>query len=226
MTTDLPASSPTLMQRVRALRDARSIASQEIRRGLREVVTPLDICGTVLDVGAGRAPWRDLVPYAERYIAFDVTPLNEVQFVGSVTDLPVRDGAVELAFCTEVLEHVDDTAAALSELNRVLQPGGYLVLTTPLMWGVHDRIDYYRWTAEGLRRILREHGFRMLRLRRPTRRRSRCCPARRSASARCRPARKCRSWPPRRCRWRSPRPSGGSPRSTCSTVTAGSRSAT
>jgi SAM-dependent methyltransferase len=45
---------------------------------------------------------------------------------------PFADGSFGGALCLEVLEHLGlDPSAMLSELNRVLEPGGFLVLTTP-----------------------------------------------------------------------------------------------
>jgi len=45
--------------------------------------------------------------------------------------LPFADGTFAAVWCSEVLEHLFDVHAALAELNRVLRPGGTLVLTTP-----------------------------------------------------------------------------------------------
>jgi 2-polyprenyl-3-methyl-5-hydroxy-6-metoxy-1,4-benzoquinol methylase len=47
----------------------------------------------------------------------------------SVYQLPHAGGAFDLVFCLEVLEHMDDPAAALSELCRVCRR--YLVLSVP-----------------------------------------------------------------------------------------------
>ncbi len=149
---------------LRSLRDRRSIATREIHIGVRRLIIDLNVTGTILDVGAGRAPWRTMVR-ATRYMAFDVAPLPGLQFVASITDIPLRDGVVDMMLCTEVLEHIIDTPAALREMHRVLPPGGYLVLTTPLLWGVHDVVDYYRWTADGLRYLLAQQGFTVMRLR-------------------------------------------------------------
>jgi SAM-dependent methyltransferase len=45
---------------------------------------------------------------------------------------PFEDGALGGVLCLEVLEHLGlDPSAMLSEMNRVLEPGGFLVLTTP-----------------------------------------------------------------------------------------------
>lgn len=46
--------------------------------------------------------------------------------------LPVRDGAFDVVICTHVLEHVGDVRAALRELLRVLGPGGWALLQSPV----------------------------------------------------------------------------------------------
>ena len=46
-------------------------------------------------------------------------------------ELPFADGAFDLVWASEVIEHVSDTARWLSEVRRVLTPGGVLLITTP-----------------------------------------------------------------------------------------------
>jgi ubiquinone/menaquinone biosynthesis C-methylase UbiE len=46
--------------------------------------------------------------------------------VGDVTDLPFEDGFLDVAHCHNVLMHVPDTQAVLSEVKRVLKPGGII----------------------------------------------------------------------------------------------------
>jgi ubiquinone/menaquinone biosynthesis C-methylase UbiE len=85
--------------------------------------------------------------------------------------LPFEDGSFELAWASEVIEHVADTARWLSELRRVLVPGGRLLLTTPshgrlrvALAGVErfseplgDHLHLY--TRRSLRSLLDEFGF-------------------------------------------------------------------
>lgn len=85
--------------------------------------------------------------------------------------LPFEDGAFELAWASEVIEHVADTARWLSEVRRVLVPAGRLLVTTPshgrlrlLLGGVEryseplgDHLHLY--TARSLRSLLHEFGF-------------------------------------------------------------------
>jgi len=48
-----------------------------------------------------------------------------------VTDLPFADAVFDIVVCSEVLEHIPDSRLAISELIRVLKPGGDLVVTVP-----------------------------------------------------------------------------------------------
>jgi ubiquinone/menaquinone biosynthesis C-methylase UbiE len=50
--------------------------------------------------------------------------------------LPLEHGAVDLVWCSEVLEHVADTLYVLTEARRVLRRGGRLLVTTPF----HGRV--------------------------------------------------------------------------------------
>ena len=51
---------------------------------------------------------------------------NATFHVGVVTDLPFEDDSFDVAHCHAVLMHVPDTRAALSEVKRVLKPGGII----------------------------------------------------------------------------------------------------
>ena len=51
---------------------------------------------------------------------------NAIFHVGDVTDLKFEDNFFDVAYCSTVLMYVPDTAAVLSEVKRVLKPGGIL----------------------------------------------------------------------------------------------------
>ena len=51
--------------------------------------------------------------------------------VDDITATRLEAGTFDLVLCTEVLEHIRNSAAALREMARVLKPGGTLVLSTP-----------------------------------------------------------------------------------------------
>jgi ubiquinone/menaquinone biosynthesis C-methylase UbiE len=48
--------------------------------------------------------------------------------------LSYADNAFDLVFTSETLEHVPDVPRALSEIYRVLRPGGCHLFTVPVVW--------------------------------------------------------------------------------------------
>jgi SAM-dependent methyltransferase len=50
---------------------------------------------------------------------------------GDALRLPFADGTFDRIICSEVLEHISDDAGAISELTRVLKPGGTIAVTVP-----------------------------------------------------------------------------------------------
>jgi SAM-dependent methyltransferase len=62
--------------------------------------------------------------------------------------LPFADTSFDLALCAETIEHVRDVQLLLSELRRVLRPGGTLAVTTP----AHGRLAGLAILAGGFER--------------------------------------------------------------------------
>lgn len=97
----------------------------------------------VLDLGCGAgrfvAALRDAgaepvgVELAEAALerARGVAPGADLRLVEPDGSLPLEHASVDLVWCSEVLEHVADTAHLLLEARRVLRPGGRLLVTVP-----------------------------------------------------------------------------------------------
>ena len=136
------------------------------RRGLRREVGALAgaLTGDVLDVGCGRKPYRDLVS-AARYVGLDVdSPVTRAlgaadMFYGG-GKFPLADAIFDGVLCSQVFEHVFTPEAFLSEIYRVLRPGGRLLLTVPFVWDEHEQPhDFARYSSFGLRALLERAGF-------------------------------------------------------------------
>ncbi|HMR04160.1 MAG TPA: class I SAM-dependent methyltransferase [Polyangiaceae bacterium] len=86
-----------------------------------------------LDVGAREgAQTRWLQARGYEVTSIDVESLfPECLQVDANKPLPFEDARFDLIWSSEVIEHLEDPAAALSELRRVTKPGGELILTTP-----------------------------------------------------------------------------------------------
>lgn len=67
--------------------------------------------------------------------------------LADVIETPYADGTFSLVLATDVVEHIDDDAAALREVLRVLRTGGRAILTVPAfesLWGLQDDVSHHR----------------------------------------------------------------------------------
>jgi SAM-dependent methyltransferase len=108
--------------------------------------------GKIVNIGSGpRRIRKDIVNV-------DMTPYEAVDVVGDATHLPFDSGTVYMIICDNVLEHVVDPSTAVREVERVLAPGGVAYFSTPYLYPFHGSpSDYYRWTHEGLKVLLKDY---------------------------------------------------------------------
>jgi SAM-dependent methyltransferase len=123
--------------------------------------------GLLLDVGCGTKPYRTLF-HVERYVGLDIDSetarrRGAADLFYDGTKFPVPDAQFDSVLCNQVLEHVFNPEQFMSELARVLKPGGQLLLTVPFVWDEHEQpCDYARYTSFGLASLLQRHGFRIV----------------------------------------------------------------
>ena len=123
--------------------------------------------GATLDVGCGRKPYeKTFFAGAEKYVGMDyLTDRSTPDVVGSATEIPLGDASFDTVVCTEVLEHVPDPLKAFREMYRVLKPGGYLILSTPMYWPRHEvPYDFFRYPYDGLLHLVKTSGFELVEL--------------------------------------------------------------
>jgi hypothetical protein len=118
---------------------------------------------SVLDVGCAEQPFRGLVESAgHRYIGMDVVQnsMRTVDIVSTLEDVERPADAYPVVLCTEVLEHVVNIDAAFAGLQRLVAPGGAVVLTVPFIFPLHmEPYDFRRLTLHGVARLAADHGF-------------------------------------------------------------------
>ncbi len=54
--------------------------------------------------------------------------------------LPFPDGSVDVVVCNQVLEHLKNIWLPMSEMHRVLRPGGHALLSVPNLGSLHNRL--------------------------------------------------------------------------------------
>jgi len=66
----------------------------------------------------------------------------------------------DVVICEQVLEHVVDPLTAVDTLRRMCRPGGCVFVGTPFLVRLHDHPgDYWRFTPDGMRILLRARGL-------------------------------------------------------------------
>jgi SAM-dependent methyltransferase len=109
----------------------------------------------LLDVGGGAGYFAEAFRNAgARYFGID-PDVGELSARGAVepgmirasgTALPIRTGAVDICYSSNVLEHVDNPELMLAEMARVTKPGGTVFVSfTPWFspWGGHETAPWH-----------------------------------------------------------------------------------
>jgi dolichol-phosphate mannosyltransferase len=97
---------------------------------------------TCIDVGCGSSQILNALPVGSigldiqmRKLRYSRCYVKNSYINGSALTLPLANDTMNCIVCSEVIEHIP-RSAVLSELDRVLKPGGLLILGTP---------DYSKW---------------------------------------------------------------------------------
>lgn len=144
----------------------------------------------LLDFGAGNgAQTMELLTHGCKIVACDIdaadlavltdyiksnniTSVKPLQYDGS--HLPLDDETFDIVVSYATLEHVENEHLALSEIKRVLKPGGDLVISVPNKWWVFEthgarlpllpwnRVPFFSWLPSGIhRRYAKARIYRM-----------------------------------------------------------------
>jgi SAM-dependent methyltransferase len=147
------------------------------RKAMRERIGPLRSGATIADVGCSTGHLLedlrstrpdaqligiDLVESGLRAAHRNVPDASLLQ--ADVCKLPLEDAGVDAVVSANLLEHVPADVAALSELHRVLRPGGRAVLVVPVGPGMYDYYDRFlgherRYARNELAAKARRAGF-------------------------------------------------------------------
>jgi SAM-dependent methyltransferase len=126
--------------------------------------------GRWLDIGAGDAPYKKYFANADEYLTTntkrhycieDIARLNKLTsfWIEDGKALPVEDNSLDGVACFQVLSVIDKAEDFFMEINRVLKPGGKLVLTTDFVYPVWSSEDKMRHTAFDLETLSENTGF-------------------------------------------------------------------
>ena len=129
----------------------------------------------ILELGCGTGNVLGTLAHLGQAVGMEVNA--DLRAVAVSSGLDVRPGALpndtvvdpgwaDLVLLLDVVEHLEDDAAALRAAHRALRPGGLLLVTVPAygwLWSSHDVMLGHRrrYTARRLRDLARAAGFRV-----------------------------------------------------------------
>jgi SAM-dependent methyltransferase len=121
----------------------RELARQQVVDALRQTVRPR----MVVELGPGEHLLIDRPdrPDGVRYVTVDLVAVQNAQrhVVADVeAGVPLSAASVDVLIACELLEHVFDVPRFLDECRRIIRPGGFMVLTTPNLAALQDRLAF------------------------------------------------------------------------------------
>jgi ubiquinone/menaquinone biosynthesis C-methylase UbiE len=105
----------------------------------------------IINIGSGPRRLRDGV------INIDIFQFEGVDIVADATRLPFPDSSADAIVCDNMLEHVKDPGLIVAEIFRVLKRDGEVYVAMPFVMVYHSSPDdYYRWSKQGMRTLMRD----------------------------------------------------------------------
>ena len=149
-------------------------------RGLAETLLALLPPMVIADLGAGEGTFSQLLArHAKKVIAVDNSEkmveygaelarkhgVKNLEYrKGDLEDVPIRDGAVDVAFFSQALHHAQHPERAVDEAWRILRPGGKIVVLDLVRHNYEEARELYAdlwlgFSEVEVTRFLRQAGF-------------------------------------------------------------------
>ena len=127
--------------------------------------------GRLLDIGCSDKPYEPLTRcVVDKYVGLDHADsqhsLSKADIIADSYNTTVENHSFDTILSTSVLEHLECPHKAIKEMYRILKPGGYVILTCPLFWHLHEEPrDFFRYTKHGLHFMFEKAGFEIVEMR-------------------------------------------------------------
>jgi SAM-dependent methyltransferase len=133
-----------------------NLTGKRLRERFVSLVAAMSPAPAILRVGNGEdAVSFDALP-SSRVVSSDLFLYPETNVVCDAHRVPFAAESFDGVTIIAVLEHVADPERAVTEIHRVLKPGGVVLAETPFMQQVHGgAFDFMRFTDLGHRRLFR-----------------------------------------------------------------------
>ena len=134
-----------------------------IRHFVSIVARTLPIYEPIYEFGSYRAKEKNwvhnnmrLLFRGKEFVGCDMRQGYGVDMVLNLHDIDLPDETAGTVLCLETLEHVEFCHKAVSEMHRILKPGGICILSTVFNFPIHNYpSDYWRFTPSGLESLMK-----------------------------------------------------------------------
>lgn len=168
LTTETPLHEHSGGENLEVMRDA-----HKYNRYLRQLIRQYSgAAGTALDFGAGIGTFSDSLDIPNEHVYCIEPDESSRAFLAGKGHQPyadlqcLDDAIIDYVFTLNVLEHIEDDAAALGEIHRVLKPGGRLMIYVPAFMLLYSSMDAHvghhrRYRMQGLHNLVLQAGFKV-----------------------------------------------------------------
>jgi SAM-dependent methyltransferase len=122
--------------------------------------------GKLIDLGCGTKPYQHLFTQVESYTGLDIAVSGNSDGKSAIdlyydgVTFPLENNSIDVLFSSETFEHIFNLPVIVAEIQRVVKPGGHILITCPFFWPEHEvPYDYARYSSFAITHMLNEHGF-------------------------------------------------------------------
>lgn len=137
----------------------------DIRQQIKDELSKISVQDMIIiDWGSGGRKVERYIHHSNcEIISVDSRERRQPTLVADMCK-PVVIKKADIAFCLETLEHCYDVNIAIDNIFNNLKVNGKLYISVPFVCPVHARWDYWRFTSLGIKTLLEQHSFKVLRI--------------------------------------------------------------
>ena len=138
------------------------LSSKKEMKNFVEKYLDKEVCLKILDVGSrdgGNGNYKDLFNFDNWiYEGLDVEHGNNVNIISNnLYKWPIEDESYDIVISGQCLEHVKDIYSWITEIKRIIKPGGLTCIIAPWIAYEHKYpVDCWRILPDGMRYIVEE----------------------------------------------------------------------
>lgn len=125
--------------------------------------------GKVLDIGGKkvlkRGYFKPPLDKVEKWEYLNIDKRTKPDYCCSAEDIPLTANSFDTVLLCEILEHLENPEKAIKEAERILKPGGNILISMPFLFPIHgDPDDFQRYTDLKLIKLLEGNNIKIIKI--------------------------------------------------------------